>query len=302
MPRDRRACIMRPMALPGFEDDRVDVGAASYFVARGGEGPPVLLLHGFPETHVCWRGVAPRLAEAHTVVAADLRGYGATRAPAGGPHGEGFSKREMALDLVELMRGLGHERYDVVGHDRGARVAYRMALDHPGHIMRAAVLNVVPTLEQFQRMGGGPSLGFWPWLLLSQPAPFPERLLAGDPAALIEHVFATWAGDAEAFDAASREAYVRALTTEAIAGICADYRASFHLDRVHDAEDRAAGRRIAVPLLVIVGEEEEQLADAGDVWRAWADDVTAARVPGGHFMPEEAPDEVTDALLAFLRG
>ena len=288
--------------LSGFDETQHVVGAADYCVAIGGEGRPVLLLHGFPETHLCWHAVAPALARDHAVVAPDLRGYGASRAPAGGPCGEGFSKREMAGELVELMSALGHERFAVVGHDRGARVAYRMALDHPDRVTRIAVLNVVPTLEQFERMGGGPSLGFWPWFLLAQPAPFPERLLEADPAAVLDHVFATWAGDPEAIGPETRAAYRRALDPTTIAAICADYRASFHVDREHDAADRQAGRRIAAPLLVVIGEEETQLADAPGIWRSWADDVAVAELPGGHFLPEEAPDALVAVLVPFLGG
>jgi haloacetate dehalogenase len=278
----------------------VTVGAARYFVAESGEGRPLLLLHGFPQTHRCWRAVAPRLSEGHRVVTPDLRGYGASEAPPGGPCGEGYTKREIAAELVELMVGLGHERFAVVGHDRGARVAYRMALDHPARVTRAALLNVVPTIDQFERMGGGPSLGFWPWYLLAQAAPFPERLLGADPAALLEHVFATWPSDPGAIDPASREAYREAMTPSTIAAMCADYRASFHLDRRHDAGDRAAGRRITSPVLVVTGADETQLAGAPDVWRAWADDLTATTVPGGHFVPEESPRELTELLTAFL--
>jgi haloacetate dehalogenase len=280
----------------------VAVGEARYFVAEDGEGPPLLLLHGFPQTHRCWRAVAPRLSERHRVVTPDLRGYGASEAPPGGPCGESYTKREVAAELVELMARLGHERFAVVGHDRGARVAYRMALDHPARVTRAALLNVVPTIDQFERMGGGPSLGFWPWYLLAQAAPFPERLIGADPAALLEHVFATWASDPGAIDLASREAYRAAMTPSTIAAMCADYRASFHLDRGHDAEDRAAGRRIAAPVLVVTGADETQLADAGDVWRAWANDLTATTVPGGHFVPEESPRELCELLIAFLAG
>lgn len=286
--------------MSGFSETRHAVGAADYCVATGGEGAPVLLLHGFPETHLCWRAVAPGLAREHAVVAPDLRGYGASRAPAGGPHGEGFSKREMARELVELMSALGHDRFAVVGHDRGARVAYRMALDHPDRVISLAVINVVPTFEQFERMGGGPSLGFWPWLLLAQPAPFPERLLEADPAAVLDHVFTTWAGDPEAIGADARQAYQRALDHTTIAAICADYRASFHVDREHDAADRASGRRITAPLLVVIGAEETQLADAPDIWRSWAVDVAIAELAGGHFLPEEAPDELVAVLAAFL--
>jgi haloacetate dehalogenase len=286
--------------LSGFSDARHVVGEADYHLATAGEGAPVLLLHGFPETHLCWRDVAPLLARGHAVVAPDLRGYGASLAPAGGPRGEGFSKREMAGELVELMSALGHEQFAVVGHDRGARVAYRMALDHPERVTRAAVINVVPTLEQFERMGAGPSLGFWPWFLLAQPAPFPERLLEANPAAVLDHVFATWAGQAEAISAEARESYRRALDPTTIAAICADYRASFYVDREHDAADREAGRRIAAPLLVVIGAEETQLANAPDIWRLWAHHVAVAELPGGHFLPEEAPNALVRALTEFL--
>jgi haloacetate dehalogenase len=286
--------------LAGFSEAHHAVGDAEYHVATKGEGPPVLLLHGFPETHVCWHRVAPRLATDHAVVAPDLRGYGASRAPAAGPHGEGFTKREMAAELVELMSALGHERFAVVGHDRGARVAYRLALDHPERVTRVAVLNTVPTVEQFERMGAGASLGFWTWFLLAQPAPFAERLLAADPSAVLDLVFATWPADPDAIDAEARAAYLRALDPPTIAGMCGDFRASFHIDRRHDAEDREAGRRITMPLLIVTGAEEAQLADAPAIWRAWADDVTAAEVPGGHFLPEEASDELVTALSAFL--
>jgi haloacetate dehalogenase len=291
---------MGDLGVAGFAEMRHVVGEADYYIAYGGEGPPVLLLHGFPETHFCWRAVAPRLARDHAVVAPDLRGQGASRAPAGGPYGEGFSKREMARELVEVMSALGHERFAVVGHDRGARVGYRMALDHPERVARMAVLNVVPTIEQFERMGAGPSLGFWPWFLLAQPAPFPEQLLEAAPAVVLDHVFATWAGDAEAIGEEARETYRRALDATTSAAICADYRASFHLDREHDAADREAGRRITAPLLVVIGAEETQLADAPDIWRGWAHDVAVAELPGGHFLPEEAPDALVSVLTAFL--
>jgi haloacetate dehalogenase len=282
------------------QQTRLTVGATSYFVATGGDGPALLLLHGFPETHLCWQRLAPALAASYSIVAPDLKGYGASEAPAGGAHGEGYSKREMAAELVELMAALGHERFAAVGHDRGARVAYRLALDHPERVTRVALLNVVPTVDQFERMGAGPSLGYWPWFLLAQPAPFPEQMFGAAPAALLDHVFATWPSDPGAIAPESRAAYVEALTPATIASICADYRASFHLDREHESADRAAGRRIAAPALVVTGEDETQLADAADVWRAWADDLSATRVPGGHFLPEEAPERLGAVLAAFL--
>src|SRR5919197_4727462 len=288
------------MTIPGFEETRQEVGEASYLVNQGGDGPPLVLLHGFPETHACWHRIAPTLAEARRVIVPDLRGYGASEAPPGGPRGERYTKREMASELVELMAGLGHERFSVVGHDRGGRVAYRLALDHPERGTRAGLLNVVPTIDQFERMGAGPSLGYWTWFLLAQPAPFPERMLLCDRGALLDLVFATWPSDPDAIASEQRDAYLRALTPSTAAAMCADFRASFHLDREHEAEDRAARRRIACPALVITGEDETQLRDAPEVWQAWANDLTSTRVTGGHFNPEEAPGQLCDVLVKFL--
>jgi haloacetate dehalogenase len=279
---------------------RVESRGADYLVARAGAGPPVLLLHGFPETHYCWRGVIPALARARTVVAPDLRGYGDTAAPPGGAKGEGFSKRELARDLLELMAALGFERFAVVGHDRGARVAYRMALDHSARVERLTVLNVVPTIDQFERMGAGPSLGYWPWFLLAQPAPFPERLIAGDRKQFLRFIFDSWPARAESIDADARAEYLRVLDDATIASMCADYRASFWLDQRDDAADREAARRIQCPVLVITGEEESQLADAPAVWSRWATDVRAMTLPGGHFIPEEAPELLAASLERFL--
>ena len=281
---------------------RIEIGGASYLVASAGSGPPLLLLHGFPQTHVCWRGVVPKLAGQCTVIAPDLRGYGATAAPAGGPRGEGFTKREMAGDLVALMEALSFERFATVGHDRGARVAYRMALDHADRVERLGILNVIPTLDQFERMGAGPSLGYWPWYLLAQPAPFPERLIAAEPELFLRFIFESWSAEPAAIDPDAFGQYLRALDETTIASMCADYRASFWLDRHDDAAARQAGRRIECPLLLITGEQEAQLADAEAVWRPWARDLRATVVPGGHFIPEEAPEQLADALLDFLRA
>jgi haloacetate dehalogenase len=288
------------MSPPEFEDHHHEIGEASYLVSEGGAGPPLLLLHGFPETHACWHRVAPGLAEHRRIIAPDLRGYGASEAPPGGPLGEGYTKREMAVELVELMAQLGHERFPVVGHDRGARVAYRLALDHPEHVTAAVILNVVPTIDQFERMGAGPSLGYWAWFLLAQPAPFPELVLLANPGAVLDHVFASWPSDPSAIDPDRRRAYLSAMTPSTAAAMCGDFRASFYLDREHEAEDRAAGRLINCPVLVVTGEDEAQLADAGNVWGAWTTRLTTTRVPGGHFIPEEAPRALSEAVGSFL--
>ncbi|HKA98034.1 MAG TPA: alpha/beta hydrolase [Streptosporangiaceae bacterium] len=279
---------------------RCRVGDADYLFAVAGRGDPVLLLHGFPQTHYCWRAIIPVLADSHTVVVPDLRGYGGSRAPAGGAHGEGFSKREIAAELAELMRAMELERFAVVGHDRGARVAYRMALDHPDRVGRLAVLNVIPTVDQFERMAGGPSLGYWPWFLLAQPAPFPEQLITAAREHFLRFIFGSWTEVASAIGEDAFAVYLDALTPPAAAAMCSDYRASFWLDQEHEKADRQAGKRIERPTLVITAAAETQLADAGDVWREWAGDVRAATVPGGHFIPEEAPQALAAELAEFL--
>jgi haloacetate dehalogenase len=286
--------------LAGVEYRRCHIGDTSYRCALTGSGPPVLLLHGFPQTHFCWRKILPGLAARHTVVAPDLRGYGASHAPAGGPHGEGFTKREMAVELVELMSTLGFEQFAVVGHDRGARVSYRMALDHPRRVDRVALLNVIPTVDQFTRMTEGASLGYWPWFLLAQPAPFPEQVLIAAREHMLRFVFDSWTEEPGAIDDEAFAVYLDALTPGVAAAMCGDYRASFWLDQEHDTADREACGRIQCPALVLIGAAETQLADAGDVWREWSTDLTAGTVPGGHFIPEEAPEALAEWLHRFL--
>jgi haloacetate dehalogenase len=286
-----------------LEHRRVSVGEVSYHLVLGGSGPPVLLLHGFPQTHYCWRKVAPQLAGTHTVVAPDLRGYGDTAAPPGGPRGEGYSKREMAGELVTLMTILGFDRFAVVGHDRGARVAYRMALDHPARVERLVVLNVLPTVEQFERMPAGTALDYYPWFFLAQPAPLPERLIAPNAEFFLRHTLDSWCGTPGAIGPEAVAAYLRAFSPAMIAAACADYRAAFHLDRPLDAQDRSAGRRITCPVLVLWGDQEGALADGPlTIWRRWANDVRGHALACGHFLPEEAPDALAASLMDFLKG
>jgi haloacetate dehalogenase len=259
----------------------------------------VLLLHGFPENQYCWHRVAPALSDAHSVVLCDIKGYGYSHAPPGGPLGEGYSKREMAAELVEVMNALGFARFSVVGHDRGGRVAYRMALDWPERVERLCTLNIIPTLDQFDRMAAEASPGYYPWFLLAQPAPFPERLIGASAEYFLRHTLEDWTATPGAIEAETIDRYLATFTPETVAAMCSDYRAAFHLDRRLDAEERKAGRKIACPLLIHWGEED--MPDSPlPVWRRWADDVEGAPLPSGHFLPEEAPDELVASLREFL--
>jgi len=287
--------------IPGFGYTTVEVGPTAYRPGVAGSGPAVLLLHGFPQTHYCWHAVAPVLAGRHTVVVCDLKGYGESRSAPGGPLGEGYDKRTMAAELREVMARLGHERFSVVGHDRGGRVAYRMALDHPGAVERLAVLNIVPTVDQFERMAAEAALDYFPWYLLAQPAPFAERVVSASAEYVVRHLLESWAATPGAITAEAADRYARAFTAEAISGICAEFRAAFHIDRGMDAADRSAGRRIACPVLVHWGAEEGSMSDGPLlVWRRWADTVEGGPLASGHFVPEEAADDLAASLARFL--
>jgi haloacetate dehalogenase len=289
------------MGIDGFDYTEVQVGATRYRPGVAGDGPAVLLLHGFPETHYCWHRVAPELARSHRVVVCDLKGYGETRAESGGPLGEGYSNRERAAELVELMSKLGLERFSVVGHDRGGRVAYRMALDHRDAVERLSVLNVIPTVEQFERMNADAALGYWPFIFLAQPPPFAERVISASAEYVLRSILESWPASPDAISPEAVEHYLRGFTSETIPGICAEYRASFHIDRAMDAEDRDAGRTIACPVLVHWGAEEGQMSDSLEVWSRWADRVEGGPMPSGHFVPEEAAEELTSSLRDFFR-
>jgi haloacetate dehalogenase len=282
-------------------------GEATIFARRSGSGPPVLLLHGFPQTHLMWRAVAPLLARRFTVVCADLRGYGRSGCPPSAPDHAPYSKRVMARDMVDVMERLGFPRFSVAGHDRGGRVAYRLALDHPGRVERLAVLDILPTGAVWERADARFALGYWPWSLLAQPEPLPERLIGAAPEAVVDDALGGWGSPAGVFDAEVRAAYVDALRTPAhVHAICEEYRAAATLDREHDDVDRKSGRRIRCPLLVLWsrrGALGSWYAEAGgplELWRAWADDVRGRALDAGHFFPEEIPDETADALGRFF--
>jgi len=290
----------------GFERRRAQLDGVEIDHLIGGSGPPVVLLHGFPQTRAMWRGVAPALAASHTVVVPDLRGYGASSVPASQHDHAQASFRAMAGDVVALLRGLGHARVTVIGHDRGARVTHRLALDHPDVLERAAVLDILPTLTMYERTDQRFASIYWHWFFLIQPAPFPEMLLTGamEPflRAQLRGQVQSGAVSAEAF-----AAYLEAANDqEVVRGWCEDYRAAATIDLVHDRADRDAGRRIACPLLVLWGGRNpvwEQFGDPLSIWREHATgEVRGEALDCGHFLPEEAPERTLHLLEAFLGG
>lgn len=291
-----------------FETREISVGSAATIFARcGGHGDGLLLLHGFPETHLMWRDIAPGLARDASVICADLPGYGRSVLGIREPDPP-QTKRAMAGLLVEAMARLGFERFAVVGHDRGGRVAYRMALDHPERISRLAVLDVVPTAAAWDRADARFALGFWPFSLLAQAAPLPERLIGACPDAVIEAALSGWGSPEAVFPDEVRVAYVEALRDPAqVHAICQEYRAAAGADRDDDRADLAAGRRIERPMLALwsaAGPLGAWYADDGgplELWRPWAADLSGQGVNGGHFFPEEHPAETLGRLRAFLR-
>jgi haloacetate dehalogenase len=282
----------------GFELDRIDVGEAGLRVRHGGSGPPLLLLHGHPQTHAMWHLVAPQLAEEHTVVAPDLRGYGESSKPPTRPDHEPYSKRAMARDAVALMRALGFDRFAVAGHDRGARVAYRLALDHPECVEKLAVLDVIPTGETWRRADRRFMLAWWHWAFLAQPAPLPETLIGADPDGYY------FGGDRSLFHPEALADYLAsARVPETIHAMCEDYRAGATYDFELDEADRAEGRRIACAVLVLWGARSdlgELIGDPLAIWRGWADDVRGRALDCGHYVAEEAPEETYAELRSFF--
>jgi haloacetate dehalogenase len=295
--------------MDGFEAAEIDAGEARIFARWSGAGPPVLLLHGFPETHLMWRDVAPLLARSFTVVCADLRGYGRSSCPPSSADHEPYSKRAMARDMAALMAALGFGRFHVAGHDRGARVAYRLALDSPDRVERLAVLDIVTTADAWERADARLALGYWPWSILAQAAPLPERLLSAAPEAVLDAALGGWGTPSSVFPVAVREAYLQPLRDPAhVHAICEEYRAAGTLDWQHDRADRHAGRRLAGPVLALwssAGPLGSWYANAGGplaLWRPWCTTLQGRPVDGGHFFPEERPSETAHQLERFFAG
>jgi haloacetate dehalogenase len=290
-----------------FDARTIEVGETSFFLRSSGSGPPLLLLHGFPETHLMWRYVAPRLIPSFTVICADLPGYGRSGCPASTPDHAAFSKRAMARNLVALMDRLGFRRFAVAGHDRGGRVAYRLALDYPERVERLAVLDILPTGTVWEHADARFALGYWPWSLLAQPEPLPERLLSAAPEAVIDDALDAWGSPAEVFPPEVRAEYVVALRDpDRIHAICEEYRAAATLDRAHDDESRRNKRRIQCPVLVLwsaTGALESWYVEQGGplaLWREWANDVAGRALAAGHFFPEEIPGATAEELDGFF--
>ncbi len=290
----------------GFDERDLETERGTIHARVGGSGPPLLLLHGYPETHLMWHGSAPALSERFTVVATDLSGYGDSLRPASAADHAPHSKRALALDQIQAMASLGFERFAVAGHDRGGRVAYRMALDHPERVSALAVLDIVPTAEVWARADDRLALGYWHWGFLAQPAPLPERLIAGDPDAYFDyHLGSIGLGRESGRYPESVIAAYRAQLRDAgaVEAICEDYRAGASIDRQLDEADR--GRLIDCPVLVLWGTQGALglfYGDVLDVWRSWAGDVRGRGVDATHFLVEDCPDEVARELTAFFGG
>ncbi|TDQ54276.1 alpha/beta fold hydrolase [Actinorugispora endophytica] len=286
--------------ISGFDYQRVPVAdGVALNAAVGGSGRPIVLLHGFPQTHLMWRHVAADLAADHTVICPDLRGYGDSDKPAD-TGGSTYSKRAMAADVVALARALGHDRFALAGHDRGALVAVRAGLDHPDAVTHLASLDVLPTLDMWEVMHGvSAAVGFHLYLM-AQPAGLPEQLIGGSPDAFFGHFLDVWSRNPEAIPADVRAAYLRA-SREAVTSIVADYRASAGVDVEHDGDDRRAGNRLRMPVSVLQQDWGAAMGfDGAALWRAWAPELRHTTVSCGHFMAEEAPAEVVKALRDLL--
>jgi haloacetate dehalogenase len=294
-----------PDLFPGFDEHRILTDGAEIFVRIGGSGPPLLLLHGYPQTHVCWHRIAPELSRHVTLVLADLRGYGASSAPPGDAEHKTYSKRVMAEDCLAVMRALGHERFIVGGHDRGGRVAYRLALDHPGAVRALIPLDIMPTAEMWRRITAERAIGGYHWQFLAQPQPLPERLISHDAVYYLDHTLGSWTGprDLSVFSAEALAHYRTLMQDPArVHAVCEDYRAGAGIDRRLDEEDLAAGRKIACPTFVVWGTEYLGRGGANplEVWRSWCTDVDGVAVKSGHFLAEENPQATLAALLPFL--
>ncbi|MDD3395562.1 MAG: alpha/beta hydrolase [Anaerotignum sp.] len=291
------------MRLEGFQETRMNMGDIEINVNYAGSGKPILLLHGYPQTHMMWHKLAQRLVEQNfTVVVPDLRGYGDSAKPEGLTDHSNYSKRVMAEDQVKVMEALGFDKFNMVGHDRGARVAHRLALDYPEKVISCTLMDILPTYDMYQRTNMDFAKGYYHWFFLIQPVGIPERLIGSDPAFYLRSLLEAWSRNKGCFDEQMVEEYARAFCLSgAVHATCEDYRAAATIDLVHDEEDR--DKKIQAPLLVLWGEKGlvGKLYDVLGVWRERAENVVGGPLPCGHFLPEEAPEESYWALIEFLK-
>ena len=293
--------------IEGFTRSRMQGDGVGLSVQTAGAGPALILLHGYPQNGMCWARIAPALAQHFRVIIPDLLGYGESDAPEDDSGHSTYSKRQMARDIVALMDGLGLASAMVLGHDRGARVSYRLALDHPQRVSRLGIIEIAPTVEYWDAWGADMALAAYHWTFLAQPAPLPERMINAGPEAYIDWTLQGWtlAKSLGVFPEEALESYrAQAGDPARIHAMCADYRAGATTDRQHDSDDRAAGRRIAAPLHFLWGHHgfPARTGDPMGIWRNWADHVTGAPCESGHFVMEENPVAVLEAFLPFFRG
>ncbi|CAN7223034.1 alpha/beta hydrolase [Caballeronia sp. LjRoot29] len=288
-----------------FKDVSATVDTVRIKAIQGGEGPALLLLHGHPQTHAIWHKVVPELTKHFTVVAADLRGYGDSGKPEGLPDHSNYSKRRMAQDQVDLMRTLGHESFAVLAHDRGGRVAARMALDHPTVVTKLITLDVAPTLAMYEQTSFEFARAYWHWFFLVRPAPFPETLIRADADLYLKQTIGARSAGLKPFTPEAYAEYLRCLQQpETAHGICEDYRASVGIDLEHDRDSLAKGQKITCDFLALWGAEGviEKCFDPVAEWRHFSDNVSGHSLPCGHYIPEEAPELLLARVLPFLRG
>ncbi|MFM0608380.1 alpha/beta hydrolase [Paraburkholderia sediminicola] len=289
----------------GFTDASIHVDGIQIHAIRAGNGPALLLLHGHPQTHAIWHKVAPALAQHFTVIAADLRGYGDSGKPQGAPDHSNYSKRRMAADQVALMRAQGFTQFAVIGHDRGGRVAARMALDHPQAVTKLVTLDVAPTLAMYEKTSFEFARAYWHWFFLVRPAPFPETLIRADPDLYLKQTIGARSAGLAPFTEAAYAGYLRCLSDPATAhGMCEDYRASITIDLDHDRTSLAEGQKIECDFLALWGAHGviEQCFEPLAEWRQWSAHVSGAALPCGHYIPEEAPELLLERALPFLQS